>query len=227
MKRKITEAFKEPFQNQKNIMNLLTGGILTLFPIINLVPLGYLGINLKKHIEQDKTSVKWDENIKNLFLMGFYLFLIILAYLIIPVLLMCLGGQLMLNLSGGRIFSLFYFRGQILNLLAAILLFIALYFLPFACCIFLEENNLAMAFKFDRILEKIFKVTREYTIVYIVIISLLAASAIFIFLFMNWLAIILFAGFIFFYDGLVIISLISKSFPRKAIKISLLEIPEE
>ncbi len=226
MKKKIAEAFKEPFHNQKNIINLLTGGVLTLIPLVNLVPLGYLGTRLKKHIEQDKTSVKWDESIKNLFVRGFFLFLILLGYVIIPVLLMCLGGQFMLNLSGGRILSLFYFRGQILNLIATMMLLIALYFLPFAFCLYLEDNNIRMAFRFDRILDRIFKIPREYTILYVVIVALLAASAVAIFLFMNWLAGFLMSGFIFFYDGLVITNLLSKFFPRKAITISLLEVPE-
>lgn len=226
MKKKIIEAFKEPVKSQKNIINILTGGVLTLIPVVNLVPLGYLGTKLKKNIEQDRSAVKWDENIKNLFVRGFFLFVICISYVIIPVLLMCLGGQFILNLSGGRIFSLFYFRGQILNLIGALSLLIALYFLPFAICLYLEESNIRMAFKFDRILDKILKIPRDYTILYVVIVALLAASAIAIFLFMNWLIGFMICGFVLFYDGLVITNLLSKFFPRKTITISLLELPE-
>lgn len=227
MKKKIIEAFKEPVKSQKNVINILTGGVLTLIPVVNLVPLGYLGTKLKKNIEQDKSAVKWDENIKNLFIRGFFLFVICISYVIIPVLLMCLGGQFMLNLSGGRIFSLFYFRGQILNLIGALSLLIALYFLPFAICLYFEENDIKKGFNLDKIMEKIFKVPKEYTIVYVVIIGLLAASTIAMFLFMNWLAGFLLSGFVFFYDGLVITNILSKFFPRKAITISLLEVSEE
>lgn len=226
MKKKISEAFKEPFQNRKNVINLLTGGVLTLIPVINLIPLGYLGTKLKRHIEQDKTPVKWDDNIKNFFVRGFFLFIIFLGYIIIPILLMCLGGKFMLTLSGGKILSLFYFRGQILNLIATILLLISFYFLPFAYCLYLEENNISIAFNFNKILERIFKIPKDYTVLYVVIISLLCASVVIIFLFMNWLAGFLLSGFIFFYDGLVITNLLSKFFPRKGITISLLEMPE-
>jgi len=83
-----------------------------------------------------------------------------------------------------------------------------------------------MAFKFDRILDKIFKIPRDYTILYVVIVAMLTASTVAIFLFMNRLAGFLLSGFIFFYDGRVIINLLSKFFPRKAITISLLEVPE-
>ncbi len=227
MKKKIKEAFKDPVKNQKNIINLLTGGVLTLIPVIGLVPLGYLGTKLKKSIEQDKSPVKWDENIKNLFTRGLNIFIICISYAAIPVLLMLLGGQFMLSLSEGRILSLFYLRGQILNTIGTLSLLIALYFLPFAVCVYLEEDNLQKAFKLNLIAEKIFKVIKEYTIIYAAMIGLLALSIVVMFLFLNWLAGTLISGFVFFYDGCVIANLLSKFFPRKTLTISLLEVSEE
>jgi len=226
MKKKILDAFKEPVKNRENMINLLIGGILTFFPVVNFISLGYLGTKLKKSIEQDKSAVKWDENIKNLFIKGSFLFLICISYVLMPVLLMFLAGRFMLTLSEGRIFSLFYFRGQVLNIIGTLLLLISLYFLPFAVCLYLEENDIKKGFKLRKILEKIFMVIREYTIVYVVIIGLLAVSIAAMFLFMNWLAGLLLGGFVIFYDGLVIIGILSKFFPRKAITISLLEVSE-
>ncbi|MCM8760391.1 MAG: DUF4013 domain-containing protein [Candidatus Omnitrophica bacterium] len=226
MKKKIVDSFKDPFNNRENVMNLLVGGIITFFPILNLISSGYLGTKLKKSIQQDKLPVKWDENLKGLFITGLFLFVVWISYLIIPLLLMFLGGDLMLTLSGGRIFSLFYFRGQILNLVGTITLLISIYFLPFAVCTYLEEGNIKMAFNLQKVLEKISLVVKEYTISYLIIIGLLTASISIIFLFMNWVMGFLLSGFIFFYDGMVITSLISKIFPRKAITISLLKISE-
>ncbi|MCX8082253.1 MAG: DUF4013 domain-containing protein [bacterium] len=226
MKKKVMDALKDPFNSRENIINLMIGGIITFFPVFNLIPLGYLGKKLKRSIQQDKTPVKWDENIKELFITGIFLFAILISYLIIPFLLMFLGGSLMLTLSGGKIFSLFYFRGQILNLLGTITLLIAIYFLPFAICVYLEDNDIKMAFKLQKIIEKIFLVVREYTITYLIIIGLIFISFTIIFLLMNWIAGLLFSGFLFFYDGIVIAGIISKIFPRKAVTISLLEISE-
>jgi hypothetical protein len=226
MKKKIIEAFKEPLKNRERVMNLLIGGVLTFFPVINLIALGYLGTKLKKNIEQDKSCVKWEENIKGLFIKGLFLLGICVSYVIIPVLLMFLGGRFMLSLSGGKILSLFYFRGQVLNIMGTLLLLIALYFLPFAVCLYLEENEIKKGFQVRKILEKIFTVAKEYTVVYIVIISLLAISTVIMFLFMNSLACFLVSGFVFFYDGLVITNMLSKFFPRKSILISLTDVPE-
>ncbi|MCM8829979.1 MAG: DUF4013 domain-containing protein [Candidatus Omnitrophica bacterium] len=226
MKKKIIDSFKNPFANRENVMNLLIGGVITFFPVLNLIPIGYLGTKLKKSIQQDKSPVKWDENIKGLFKTGIFLFIIFISYLIIPLLLMFLGGSFMLTLSGGKIFSLFYFRGQILNLLGTITLLISIYFLPFAVCIYLEDSNIKMAFNIQKVLEKIFVVVKEYTISYLIILGLLTASVSIIFLFMNWVMGFLLSGFLFFYDGLVITGIVGKIFPRKAITISLLKISE-
>ncbi len=226
MKKKILDAFKEPFQKQESIINLLIGGVLTFFPVINLIALGYLGIKLKKKIEQDRSCIKWEENIKALFMRGVFLLGIGISYVIIPVLLMFLGGRFMLSLSGGKILSLFYFRGQVLNIIGTLLLLIALYFLPFAICLYLEENDIKKGFQMRKILEKIFMVAKEYTIVYVIIIGLLALSLAFTLLLLNWVTGFLISGFVFFYDGLVITNILSKFFPRKSITISLLGVSE-
>lgn len=224
MKKKIIEVLREPFTSRENVINLLIGGVITFFPVFNFISLGYLGTKLKKSIHQDKSPVKWDENIKALFITGFFLFIVCISYLIIPFLLMFLGGSLMLSLSQGKIFSLFYFRGQILNLLGTILLLVMLYFLPFAVCVYLEEDNIKMVFKLPKIVDKILLVVKEYTVVYLIIIGLFTISVSIIFLFMNWVTGLLLSGFLFFYDGLVIAGLLSKVFPRKSLTISLLEI---
>ncbi len=227
MKKKIIDAFKEPVKTQENLINLLIGGVLTLIPVVNFISMGFLGTKLQKNIEQKKSSVKWDENIKNLFIKGAFVTLICLSYVVIPVLLLFLSGRFMVTLSEGRFLSLFYLRSQVLNIIGTLLLLIALYLLPFAVCLYLEDKDLKKAFKPRKILEKIFMVIKEYTVVYAAIISLLAVSIIILFLLMNWLAGLLTAGFIFFYDGMVITGILSKFFPRKAITISLLEVSDE
>jgi len=101
MKKKIIEAFKSPLKGKKNFFDILIGGILMFFPIINFVSIGFLGEKLRRDLELEKSKVKWDENIEFLFVMGAKIFLISTVYLFIPIILMCLGGVFITALSHG------------------------------------------------------------------------------------------------------------------------------
>lgn len=223
MKKKVIDSFKEPFKNQDERMNLLIGGIITFFPIINFVSIGYLGKKLQNSLEQKKVPVKWDNKIGNLFLLGSKIFIIGLIYLLLPILVILLGN-LFLTLAKGKIFSLFYLRGQILNAIGAFLFFISLFFLPFAICLFLESNDFKKGLDIKENINRIMLIPQTYGIIFGVSILLLVISTIILFFLINWTVSILLWGFIIFYDYMVITNLLCKFFPRKSININLLNI---
>jgi len=220
MKKKIIDAFSEPIKNNDCRLNLLIGGVIMLFPVINFVSLGFLATKLENSIDQKKVPIKW-EDIRLLFIKGSKIFLICTSYLLLPVLFAFLGGFFITNLARGKIFSLFYFRGQTLNIIATLLLLITLYFLPFAVCLFLESKNIKKAFDIKENIGRIMLIPQEYTILFGIIIALLVVSTVIILFLMNWQAAALLGGFIIFYDNMVITNLLCKFFPRKSININI------
>ena len=80
MKKKIKECFKEPVRNRTDLLNLIIGGILTFFPIANLIALGYLTEKLRKNLENEPKTVKW-ENLGYLLKLGWKTFILIFGYL--------------------------------------------------------------------------------------------------------------------------------------------------
>jgi hypothetical protein len=73
MRKRIIESFKQPIL-KKNLLDLFIGGILMFFPVINFISIGYISEKLRIGINLEKKQVKWDENIKDLFIKGVYLF---------------------------------------------------------------------------------------------------------------------------------------------------------
>ena len=217
MKNKIYQSLKQPCQTKNNLFDILVGGILLFFPIINFLSLGYVTKKLQNIIALDKTSVKWDNNSKQLFLLGIQTAFILAVYAAIPFFFMFLGGFFMSNLSQGKIWSLSFLRGQILEIIASILLLIATYLAPMAICITLEDNNLAHAFDLRTILERILLNIRDYSLAYLSIFGIYLLSTILTVLFLNFFIALILAGFLYFYDGLFTVYLLGKVYPRKSV----------
>lgn len=220
MKKKIIEAFKQPLL-KKNLIDLLIGGILFILPGLNFISWGYLCEKLINGINLEKKNIKWDGNFKNLFLKGLNLFMISMVYSIIPLFFLFLGIIFISVLSHGEIMSFFAFRGLILIIFSTVLFLIALYFLPMGICIYAEEKSFKKSFDIKEIIDRIFLIPREYTILYLLMVGLLLTSLVVVTLVLNWVSFLLFSGFLFFYDFLVIINLLVKFYPRKAIEVEL------
>ncbi|MGC8977586.1 MAG: DUF4013 domain-containing protein [Candidatus Ratteibacteria bacterium] len=220
MRKKIIESFKQPL-HKKNLMNFVIGSIFMFFPLFNFISLGYITEKLKSGILLEKKDIKWDENFKNLFIKGFYLFILIIGYFIIPLFFLFLGLFFISYLSHGEIVSLFLFRGLILIIFSTILSLIAIYFLLFGICVYLEENSLKKAFDIKIIIEKIFLIPKEYTIIYILVVGVIMVSIVILTLILNWVTGLLFSGFLLFYDLLVISNLLIKFYPRKSVEVKL------
>jgi hypothetical protein len=220
MRKKIIESFKQPFY-KKNLMDFFIGSIFMFFPIVNFISLGYIAEKLKSGITLEKKNIKWDENFKNLFKSGLSLFILIMGYLLIPSLFFFLGVFLISIPSGGEILSLFLFRGLILIVFSTLIFLIAIYFLLFGICIYLEENSLKRGFDLKEIIEKIFLIPKEYTIIYVLVVGILMTSIVILTLLLNWVTGLLFSGFLLFYDLLVISNLLIKFYPRKSVEVRL------
>jgi len=220
MRKKIIESFKQPFY-KKNLMDFFIGSIFMFFPIVNFISLGYIAEKLKSGLTLEKKNIKWDENFKNLFKSGLNLFILIMGYLLIPSLFFFLGVLLISIPSGGEILSLFLFRGLILIVFSTLIFLIAIYFLLFGICIYLEENSLKRGFDLKEIIEKIFLIPKEYTIIYVLVVGILMTSIVILTLLLNWVTGLLFSGFLLFYDLLVISNLLIKFYPRKSVEVRL------
>jgi hypothetical protein len=220
MRKKIIESFKQPFY-KKNLMDFFIGSIFMFFPIVNFISLGYIAEKLKSGLTLEKKNIKWDENFKNLFKSGLNLFILIMGYLLIPSLFFFLGVFLISIPSGGEILSLFLFRGLILIVFSTLIFLIAIYFLLFGICIYLEENSLKKGFDLKEIIEKIFLIPKEYTIIYVLVVGILMTSIVILTLLLNWVTGLLFSGFLLFYDLLVISNLLIKFYPRKSVEVRL------
>ncbi len=221
MKKKILEAFKLPVRTPRSRWDIVIGGVLLFFPVIQFFSLGFLTKKLKRIVDLDKDNVKWDENLKEIFIAGAKAALVIASYLAIPLLLMFLGGFFTTSLSQGKILSIFFFRGQVINLLMSISLLLAIFLLPVALALMLEQERLKKAYDIGEILDRIFLVPRDYLAVYIVILAMYLASIVITVLLLTWQAGLLLAGFLFFYAGMVTVHLIGKVYPRKSVRILL------
>jgi len=222
MKQNIIDAFKAPLKDVKMRIDIIVGGVLLYFPVINFVAIGYMMKKLKNILEMKKQPVTWDNNLKELFILGARGTGVIVLYLLIPVLLMILEGVFVSFLSQGKIWSLFFIRGQVIGLVKSVLLLAALFLLPFGVCLMIEKDSLVEAFDIREILQRILLAPREYSVVYLSIVGLFLAAFIVTILCFNWVMFLLLAGFIYFYNGLVGVHLIGRIFPRKSITIQIL-----
>ena len=177
------------------------GWIFCLF--FSFFPLGYAYKIFCNHLQGEESSlpgwVKWGE----LFRSGFFMFLIFLGYSILPAFLFWAGMKLWhvgrFAAFGGVLFILLGLAGSL----------VALFLVPMALAFYAQEKeSFAAAFRWNRIVEKIWLVQREYSV------SWLAGAILFLillfirthFLFVGW---ILFA-FGFFYLVLVMAHLFGR-----------------
>ncbi|HOJ39861.1 MAG TPA: DUF4013 domain-containing protein [bacterium] len=219
MRKKILEAFRSTAKTGRNAQDILIGGTLLFFPIIQFISIGFLLKKLDLILRLEKTSPRWDENLKELLIWGVMGAGVALVYLAIPFLLMLLSGFFVSTLSGGKILSLFFVRGQVINLVMILFFIFTTFLLPMAIPIMLESKNLRRAFNIPLILDRIFLIPRDYVITYATILSLYIASLAIIFLITQLVIGLILAGFLLFYDGYASIHLIGKVFPRQSVTV--------
>jgi len=219
MRKRLREIWETIRKEEVRRFNILIGGLFLILPFFQLLALGFLAKKLENLIALNMKPPQWDENWKELLVKGFYTLVLVIVYFFVPVILMMLSGFFTTVLSKGKIFSLFFFRGQFISMLMTFFFLVAFFLFPFAFAEAVAGKDFRKGFNIQEILAKIFLVPVEYLKAFGVILVLFTVSLTVIFLFLNWVAACLIAGFILFFDSLVAIHLISKIYPRNEVSI--------
>ncbi|RMF06063.1 DUF4013 domain-containing protein [Candidatus Woesearchaeota archaeon] len=144
------KAFMRPFQDGKK---LALGILLSLFPIINLLALGYLAKSTHLVLKKRKAFAlpEWDDW-GNLFLHGLAAALIGIAWsLLVVLVIVAMGGTLIFSLLLGRatlssVFAALVNAGLLVAAVPAVL-FLAVYMLPASFVEYAREYRLRDAFR--------------------------------------------------------------------------------
>ncbi|MEM2956139.1 MAG: DUF4013 domain-containing protein [Candidatus Pacearchaeota archaeon] len=181
-----TSAFEKPFTD---IKKLIIGILFSILPIINWFAVGFIlecsGVGKTK---PSKKMPEW-KNFGNLFIKGFFNFLISIIYFLPAIIIFIVGvGSLMVQLL--TLLSLEdisnaatdeakmalispiidNLRPLLINaipfiIFSTLLFLVAIYVIPIAVLSYLQENNFSGAFKFKRIFKKAF--TGKYFVAWI------------------------------------------------------------
>lgn len=192
----IVENIKYPTTDSEWIKKILIGGILLLIPILNFVCTGYYLKVIKGSIEGRNNMPEWDDW-GDLFMKGFFVLIISLAYSIIPIILISIiilvvssSGLVLAGLfesgSMGILAILFTLIGSLIGFI--ILLVVNLMF-PMGLAMYANEWSFGDAFKIREIISRIKSVFVEYVIAIIVIYILLLLVSIVAWIpFIGWAA---------------------------------------
>lgn len=169
----------------KNLGSVFIGGILMVVSFL-LIPLflvqGYLLRIAENTMKKDDSMPNW-ENFGDMMVKGLIVFLIGLAYFIIPVIVFfILGGisliSLMTKNPAGIISAI---GGLLFALLIAGILFLILGFMYiFGILRYVETGNLASAFGFGEILNRISKKFGEFIVAYIIMLGICIITLVFL-----------------------------------------------
>ena len=172
----IVENIKYPTTDSEWIKKILIGGILLLVPILNFVCTGYYLKVIKGSIEGGNNMPEWDDW-GDLFMKGFFVLIISLAYSIIPIILISIiilvvssSGLILAGLfeSGSMGISAILFT-LIGSLIGFIILFVVNLMFPMGLAMYANEWSFGDAFKIREIISRIKSVFVEYVIAIIVI----------------------------------------------------------
>ena len=169
------ELLKYPFDDEKWVEKLLIGGVLSIIPIISFFAAGYCLESMRAGMRGEMTLPEWGDW-GDKFVQGIMLFIISLVYMMIPGILMLLGG--------GSIFGALRYgdwglgvAGGFLSLLTIVAALVLAFVLPMAMAHYAAQDNLGAAFEFGEIWRRIKNVFGQYLVaaaVYLVFISIIA-----------------------------------------------------
>jgi hypothetical protein len=203
-----------PLKDKDWISKIIIGGILYIIPIINFIALGYELKVMKNAINKKPAMPKW-ENFGNLFVEGLIVFIISLAYMLIPLILFFvlvfgwIGMHNIMQTWGNPYLILVTFSPAII--ITGIIAIVISFFLPMAVAMYAKSNDIGKAFKISEIWRRIKSIFNDYLITYVVLLILgIILSLLSLIPFIG----IIIALFVSFYLGVVYFNLFGKLYTK-------------
>lgn len=157
-----TRAIKRPFSN---LERLALGIVFQVIPIVNFIAMGYQLECAKTAMKKNFKLPEWT-NFGDLFVRGLVALVIVIAYFLIPIILMAvsLGAGIFTIAMQGNFAAL---AGAGLGFIASLVLFLAaLYILPSALINYVKNDAFGKAFSFSEVFGKAF--TGKYFVAWLV-----------------------------------------------------------
>lgn len=168
----VEQTLKYPAGDQEWVVKTVIGAVLNLIPIVNFLAAGYLLEVTRMGAEGREGLPVW-ENWGDKFINGLLVFVISLIYMLIPMIIMGLGG-----FSGMAGFMRHGYEGYgmagfgFMMVLGTILALVIGFFMPMALTHFAVTGNFGAAFEFSTILERIKAVFGSYLVTFVLFIVL-------------------------------------------------------
>jgi len=156
----IPKGLKFPMEDLDWAKKVLIGGVLNTSLILIFISFGYVLETMKLIMEGESDLPDWEEFGTKL-MMGLKGFVIVIAYMIIPIIVMIvfmISGKINLMLMGILV-------GAILGLVIG-------YIVPMAIAHYVAKGKIKVAFEFKKIIKMIKPVFKDYTTCYILTVSL-------------------------------------------------------
>jgi len=167
----IGKALKFPTEDENWIVKILIGTVLMIIPIVNFIPIGYVYNIFKKVLNKEEPSLpEWD-GWGDLFVRGLMVFLVMLVYIIVPWIILMIGGGIMsagANNNSGALTGL----GGFLMFIGGLLYLVVALLVPFALAHYAKHNEeFGAIFKFGDIIGNFFKAIGDYLLAIVVMIG--------------------------------------------------------
>ena len=158
------KALRLPMEKD-GLVRVVIGAVLNIIPIVNFLCAGYLIDVMKSAIKEQPEMPVW-EAWGDKFIKGLVVFVISLVYMLIPIIIITIGGGI--GSIFGRGFSLMF-------LLALLIGLICWFMLPMAIACYATAGNLSAAFNFGAIITYIRAGLSAYLSAYLLSVILMVA----------------------------------------------------
>jgi hypothetical protein len=158
-----SEAIKRPFSD---MYKFILGSLLNILPIINFFALGYIYEAAQLALKRKKDLPEW-KGFGNLFVKGFFVFIINLIWVIpFTILFMLAFSSVMIGreVTAGEL--TYYAQFSILSLISIIVFILTVYLIPLAIMGYMSTGKIGNAFHLGTIIKKAF--TLRYFIAWLV-----------------------------------------------------------
>ncbi len=154
----LSKTFQMPVKNKDNLIRYVIGGILGIIPVLNLLPIGYAFILMRKHIfENASESLPEWEGWGTLFKYGFLTFLIILGYMLIPLAIIGLGVA-----AEATHVAILEYVGVTFDIIGGLSFLAAIFLFPMGIILFAIDDEVSSAFAIFHVIDMTIKHIGSY-----------------------------------------------------------------